>query len=139
MSDNKNGGLMAGAILLGFMILAGAVFFALKNNSDKIAIVDMSKVLEQSQMGKQIKKEVETKGQELQAKRQLAKTDAEKSQISYEFEKFKNEKLQKFTDQVKKITADTAKQKGIKAVSRPDMYIYCEADLTDEVVKKLDK
>jgi Skp family chaperone for outer membrane proteins len=101
--------------------------------------VDMSKVLEQSQWGKQIKKEVENKGKELQAKGQLAKTDAEKSQISYEFEKFKNEKLQAFTEKVKKITADTAKQHGIKAVSRPEMYVYCQDDLTGEVIKKLDK
>jgi Skp family chaperone for outer membrane proteins len=139
MSDQKNGGLIAGTILLGFMILSGTIIFALQNNSDKVAIVDMTKVLEQSQMGKQIKKEVENKGKELQAKRQLAKSDAEKSQISYEFEKFKNDKLQKFTEQVKQITADTAKQKGIKAVARPEMYIYCEEDLTDEVIKRIDK
>jgi Skp family chaperone for outer membrane proteins len=139
MSDNKNSILVAVAILLGFMVLSGVVFFTFKSSGDKVAIVDMSKVLEQSQWGKQIKKEVETKGKELQAKGQLAKTDAEKSQISYEFEKFKNERLQQFTEKVKKITADIAKQQGIKAVARPDMYIYCQDDLTEEVINKLDK
>jgi Skp family chaperone for outer membrane proteins len=140
MSDNKNGMLIAGAIFLGFIIVAAVLFYTLKGGpNDKVAIVDMSKVMEQSQIGKKIKKDVETKGKELQAKSQLAKSDAEKSQISYEFEKFKNEKLQDFTEKVKKITADTAKRKGITAVSRPDLYIYCEEDLTDEVVKQLDK
>jgi Skp family chaperone for outer membrane proteins len=139
MSDNKSSMWVAGAILLGFMILSGVLFFTLKSSGDKVAIVDMSKVLEQSQWGKEIKQEVENKGKELQAKGQLAKTDAEKSQISYQFEKFKNERLQKFTEKVKQVTADIAKQKGIKAVSRPDMYIYCQEDLTNEVVKKIDK
>jgi Skp family chaperone for outer membrane proteins len=139
MAGNKSGILVASTILLGFIILAGVVFYTLQSTNDKVAIVDMSKVLEQSEIGKKIKKDVENKGKELQAKGQLAKTDAEKSQISYEFEKFKNEKLHDFTEKVKKITAVTAKKKGIKTVSRPDMYIYCEEDLTDEVIKQIDK
>jgi Skp family chaperone for outer membrane proteins len=140
MVDHKNGLLVvAGAILLGFGIVAGVLFFTLKNHSNQTAIVNMSKVLEESQLGKQIKKEIESKGQELQAKRQLATTDAEKNRIAYEFEKYKNDKLQPFFEKIKKITADVAKQKGITAVSRPDMYIYCQTDLTETVIKQIDE
>jgi Skp family chaperone for outer membrane proteins len=140
MVDHKNGLLVvAGAILLGFGILAGVLFFPLKNHGNQIAIVNMSQVLDESQLGKQIKKELESKRQELQAKRQLATTDAEKSRITYEFEKYKNDKLQPFFEKIKKITTEVAKEKGITSVSRPEMYIYCQNDLTETVIKRIDQ
>ncbi|HYH03988.1 MAG TPA: hypothetical protein VEC37_12860 [Bacillota bacterium] len=127
------------SILVGCLLIAGAVFFAAGNFGYKMAFVDMESVIQKSELGKQINKQLESKGKELQGKLQLAKTDEEKNQIRYEFDKFKSDKQQEFYKKVKDIIGKTAKQKGVKAVPRPEMFIYCETDLTEDVIKELDK
>jgi outer membrane protein len=139
MSENKNGALVI-SIITGFIILAAAVYFAISASAFKVASVDMDKVIEKSELGKQINKELQNKGKELQGKIELVKDDKDKAaQIRYEFEKFKNDKQQEFSKKVKEIIVKVAKKKGIKAVPRPEMYIYTDLDLTDSVIKELDK
>lgn len=127
------------SILVGCLLIAGAIFLVAGTVGYKLATVDMDSIIQKSELGKEINKQLENKGKELQGKLELAKTDNEKNQIRYEFEKFKSDKQQEFYKKVKDIIVKVAKKKGVKAVPRPDMFLYCEMDLTEDVIKELDK
>lgn len=139
MSSNLNSWVLPGAILLGFIILAIVVFIAANNMVFKVASVDMDKIIKESELGQKINKELQNKVTELRSKLQLAKTTEEKQQVELELTNFRNQKQQEFVNQVKNIIKKVAKQKGVKAVSSPQVFLYSEIDLTDEVIKELDK
>lgn len=127
------------SILAGFIILAGAVLFASGNSGYKTAYVDMETVFQKSELGKKINQELESKGKETEGKLKLAANKQEEAKFRYEFDKFKYEKQREFYKKVQKVVGETAKKKGIKAVPRQEMFIYCETDLTADVIKALDK
>lgn len=139
MSSNLNSWVLPSAILLGFIILAIVVFIAANNMVFKVASVDMDKIIKESELGQKINKELQNKVTELRSKLQLAKTTEEKQQVELELTNFRNQKQQEFVNQVKNIIKKVAKQKGVKAVSSPQVFLYSEIDLTDEVIKELDK
>jgi Skp family chaperone for outer membrane proteins len=95
--------------------------------------------VKESSLGQEANKELQNKSNELKAKMQVAKTDAEKAKINSEFQKFQAEQQNAFFEKVKKVTAEVAKQNGIKAVSSPQVFIYSDMDITSAVIAKLDK
>jgi Skp family chaperone for outer membrane proteins len=56
-----------------------------------------------------------------------------------EFEKYKKEKQQEFTDKVIVALEKVAKKHGYKAVATDQVYLYSRNNITDEVIKELDK
>jgi Skp family chaperone for outer membrane proteins len=131
--------LVPGAILLGFLILLAGTIWALNTFSFRVATIDLNKVVKESSLGQEANKELQSKGNELKAKLQTAKTDAEKARINDEFQKFQADQQSAFIEKVKKVTAEVAKQNGIKAVSSPQVFIYSDMDITSAVIAKLDK
>jgi Skp family chaperone for outer membrane proteins len=131
--------LVPGAILLGFLILLAGTIWALNTFSFRVATIDLNKVVKESSLGQEANKELQSKGNELKAKLQTAKTDAEKARINDEFQKFQADQQSAFIEKVKKVTAEVAKQNGIKAVSSPQVFIYSDMDITNAVIAKLDK
>ncbi len=131
--------LTPGAILLSTLIILGGIFFTAKQNSYKLAQVDMEKIVKDSKLAEKYRNELQDKSRELKVKQDTAKDDQEKQLIAYEFEKFKAEKEKEVYSKVKEITAKIAKQKGFKAVTNPQVFLYNEYDLTNEVIKELDK
>lgn len=137
-TESKNF-LIPGAILLGFIILAAATIWAFQAFSFRVATIDLNKVVKESSLGQEANKELQNKGNQLKAKLQSAKTDAERNQINNEFQKFQADQQAAFLEKVKKATADVAKQNGIKAVSSPQVFIFSDMDITSKVIEKLDK
>jgi Skp family chaperone for outer membrane proteins len=131
--------LIPGAILLGFLIFLAGMIWALNTFSFRVATIDLNKVVKESSLGQEANKELQSKGNELKAKLQTAKTDAEKARINDEFQKFQADQQSAFIEKVKKVTAEVAKQNGIKAVSSPQVFIYSDMDITSAVIAKLDK
>lgn len=140
MSNNASKNfLIPGAILLGFIILLGGMIWAFNTFSFRVATIDLNKVVKESSLGQEANKELQNKGNQLKAKLQVAKTDAEKAQINNEFQKYQADQQNAFIEKVKKVTAEVAKQNGIKAVSSPQVFIYSDMDITSAVIAKLDK
>jgi Skp family chaperone for outer membrane proteins len=139
INTERNKFLVPAAILLGFVILLGGMIWALNAFSFKVATLDLNKVVKESSLGQEANKELRNKGNQLKAKLQSAKTEADKAAINTEFQKFQSEQQTAFFDKVKKATADVAKANGIKAVSSPQIFIYSTMDITDAVIAKLDK
>jgi Skp family chaperone for outer membrane proteins len=137
-TESKNF-LIPGAILLGFILLLAGTVWAFNACTFRVGTLDINKVVKESSLGQQANKELQNKGNELKAKLQTAKTDVEKSQINNEFQKFQADQQTAFFDKVKQVTAEVAKEKGIKAVSSPQVFIYSEMDITSAVIAKLDK
>jgi Skp family chaperone for outer membrane proteins len=131
--------LVPAAILVGFVILLGGMIWALNAFSFKVATLDLNKVVKESSLGQEANKELQNKGNQLKAKLQSAKTEADKAAINTEFQKFQSDQQTAFFEKVKKATADVAKANGIKAVSSPQVFIYSTMDITDAVIAKLDK
>ncbi len=137
-NDGKNF-LIPGVILLGFIILAVGIILGLNAYSFRVGTINSDRINTESTFVKNINGELQTKGKELSAKMQAAKTEADKSLINEEFKKFQAEKSKILTDKVKKATAEVAKKNGIKAVSSTQVFIFSDMDLTDAVIKELDK
>lgn len=137
MINNK--WLLPGAVILGVLILTGGLIWAVSAFSFKLATVDIQKIEEQSSFSKNLNKEVQAKGKELSSKFKTAKNDNEKQAINLEFEKYKNEKQKEFTAKVKTILGKVAKKKGYQAVTSDQIYIYSAHDITEDVIKELDK
>lgn len=139
MAENKSAWLIPGAILLGALLIGGMVLFALNSITFKVATVDANEIIKESQLGQKISKEISNKRTEIQGKINSAKTDEEKSKLAAEYDAFKSNKEDEFTEQVKKVISTVSKKKGIKAVASPSVFIYAEQDITDDVIKELDK
>lgn len=131
--------LIPGAILLGFIILMAGLIWAFNAFAFRVATINMEKINKESTFVQGINKELQAKSNELTAKLRSAKTDAEKSQINLEFQKYQAEKNKIFTDKVKEITAKVAKERGVKAVSSSQVFIYSDLDLTSTIIEQLDK
>lgn len=139
MFENKGSLLISAAILLGGIILAIVVGFSADKIGFKVAVVDASRIIRDSQLGKTINQELSEKGTELSGKIQEAKTDQEKRELEQEFEQFKNQREADFTKQVKAAIAKISKEKGVKLVVNPQIVLHSELDLTDNVIAELDK
>jgi len=131
--------LIPGAILIGSLIVAAALFLTLGRAASQIALVDVDQIAQKCALSEQINKELQNKQTEIKGKIQLAKDNTEKQQLQVEFEKFRLEKQKQFVSQVKAAVSKVAKAKGIKAVSTTQVFLYNETDLTDMVIKELDK
>lgn len=139
MSENKSSLLIAGSIVVGFILLGAILLFGFNQMTFKVATVDINQIFKNSELGQQLNKEMSNKMSEIQGKLNLAKTDAEKNQLQADYAKFKSEKENAFVEKVKNVVAKVAKQKGVKAVSSPQVYVYSSIDITDDVIKELDK
>ena len=73
------------------------------------------------------------------AKLKAAKSDSEKNAINLEFQSFQTAKQKEYTQKVSGAVAKVAKAKGIRAVATSQSFIYSQPDLTDAVIKELNK
>ncbi len=127
------------SILLSAIIVVAGIFWAVKANSFKIGIIDVNQVSKESELGKEIDKDILNKRQELQTKFQSAKTEAEKNSIGAEFDNYQNTKKEEFLSKVKQAITTVSKRRGIKAVGSPQVFIYSSEDITQDVTKELNK
>jgi Skp family chaperone for outer membrane proteins len=139
LNENKNIWPVFGVIILGVALLLGGIYWVVNNASFKVGSVDLDKIAKNSMISKRINQELQSKGIELQEQMKSAKTETDKNKIRSEFESFQADKQREFVDKIKQIVATVAKRKGIKAVSNPQVFVYSGIDLTDEVIKELDK
>ena len=137
MESNRSKLIIPLVILLGFILLTGGIIWGLNMFSFRVAIVDLAKITNESGLSKRLNQEIQQKGQELQVKANQAKTDAEKKKVDEEFQTYKTEKSNEFSGTVKDVIAKVAKKKGIKAVTRPEVYIYATEDITTQVMDEL--
>ncbi|NLW47520.1 MAG: OmpH family outer membrane protein [Firmicutes bacterium] len=139
MNNKNNNWILSGAIIIGALIIAAGLVWGINSFSFKLATVDVQKIQMESALSKKINEDVQTKGNDLSAKFQSAKTDKDKQAINLEFEKYKKEKQQEFTDKVIVALEKVAKKKGYKAVATDQVYLYSRNNITDEVIKELDQ
>jgi outer membrane protein len=131
--------LIPGAIMLGFILLTAGVFWVISINSVQIGMVDMNRLTSESTLYSKIKFEVQIKSQELQKEYANAKTADEKNRIQTEYQQYSMEKDKEFSKKAHDIVAKIAKNKGIKVVANSQTLIYSGTDLTDDVIKELNK
>ena len=139
MNMNENKWLVPGAIVLGFLILTAGVIWAMSAFSFQIGSIDTARITNESKLSKDLNRQIQNKVQELQAKLKAAKSDAEKNAINLEFQSFQTAKQKEYTQKVSGAVAKVAKAKGIKAVATSQSFIYSQPDLTDAVIKELNK
>lgn len=138
-NQNKNLYLILGVILISFLVLGFGMFWAINAFSFKVGTVDLDKVAKSSELSKEMNQDLQLKGQELQGKMKLAKTDTEKNRIRAEFESYQTGKQAEFVEKLKKVVPMAAKRRGVKAVSSPQVFIYSGIDLTDDLIKEMDR
>ena len=136
---NENKWLVPGAIDLGFLILTAGVIWAMSAFSFQIGSIDTARITNESKLSKDLNSQIQNKVQELQAKLKAAKSDAEKNAINLEFQSFQTAKQKEYTQKVSGAVAKVAKAKGIRAVATSQSFIYSQPDLTDAVIKELNK
>lgn len=136
---NGNKWLIPGAIVLGFLILTAGVIGAISAFSFQIGSIDTARITNESKLSKDLNSQIQSKVQELQAKLKAAKNDSEKNAINLEFQNFQTAKQKEYTQKVSQAVAKVAKAKGIKAVATSQNFIYSQSDLTDAVIKELNK
>lgn len=137
---NKNNNLfLYGAIIIGALIIAAGLVWGFVSFSFKLATIDIQRIEMESGLSKKINEDVQAKGKELSAKYQSAKTEKDKQAINLEFERYKKEKQKEFTDAVKVALEKVAKKRGYKAIATDQVYVYSKDDLTEEVIKELNK
>ena len=127
------------AIILSALILTTGIIWSYSAFSYKIATVNLQKIETESEFSKKLNEEIQAKGRELSSKFKSAKNDQEKQAINSEFESFKVEKQKEFTSKAKSAMAKVAKRHGYKVVASDQIYIYSVYDITDDVIKELDK
>ena len=136
---NENKWLVPGAIVLGFLILTAGVIWAMSAFSFQIGSIDTARITNESKLSKDLNSQIQNKVQELQAKLKAAKSDSEKNAINLEFQSFQTAKQKEYTQKVSGAVAKVAKAKGIRAVATSQSFIYSQPDLTDAVIKELNK
>lgn len=139
MINMNNKWLLPSAIILGALILAAGFIWSFNAFSFKLATIDIQEIEMKSGLSKKLNEEVQAKGKALSAKYQSAKNDKDKQAVNFEFETFKKEKQQEFTDKVKVVLKQVAKKHGYKAVASDQVYFYSANDITEEVIKEVDK
>jgi Skp family chaperone for outer membrane proteins len=136
MPDNKSFWLPC-SIILGSLIILGGLVWAANAFTFKMAVVDLNKISKESPLGQKYSQDIVAKQKELQKKFQAAKTDAEKSQISSEFESYKSSKEAEFVNKATQAVKTVAKQKRVKVVSSPQVFLYSDPDTPADVIKAL--
>jgi Skp family chaperone for outer membrane proteins len=130
------------ALILGLvlLIIIGTTF-CVNLFSFKIGLVDMDKIMTDSETGKDFRKDLESKYMELRAKQALAKSEDEKKLISQEFTRYESEKKKTFFEDFVKSAEKVGKWRGAKAIMMKNSsgIIYSSLDLTDAIIKELDK
>lgn len=139
MFENKSSLVIPAAIIIGAMLLGGLFWLVAGRSTFKMAIVNTGNLINQSEFGRGLTKELQEKNTELGKKAEAAKTDDEKQKISKEFAAFQTEKEAEFAKKVTEAVAAVAKRKGVGIVASSQSFIYSQIDLTDEVIKELDK
>lgn len=139
MINKNNNWFLSGAIIIGALIIAAGLVWGFNSVSFRLATVDVQKIEMESGLSKKINEDVQAKGKELSAKFQSAKTEKDKQAINLEFEKYKKEKQQEFTDKVKAALEKVAKKRGYKVVATDQVYVYSSNDITEDVIKEVDK
>ncbi len=130
--------LIPGAILLGFILLTGGVIWAVGAFSLRIGIVDTNRI-QSTKFSQSIMMEKQAETQRLQEKFKNAKTEAEKGSIQTEYQQYVAKKDQESSEKLREIITKVAKKKGIKVIANSQVFPYSATDITDEVVKELDK
>lgn len=72
-------------------------------------------------------------------KLKAAKTTAEQETVKLEFQQYQTAKQSELAEVVKKATAKVAKAHQVKLVANSNAFVYFNSDLTDDVIKELDK
>lgn len=108
-------------------------------NTFRLATLNSSEVIRRSKYGQSISEELNQKRTELSQKIEAVKTNAEKEQYSVEFSKFQSEKEREFTERVTTIVSSIAKKRRLNMVLNSQTSIYSKCDLTDDIIKELDK
>lgn len=127
------------SILLGFLILTGGIMWAMTASSFKIASIDADRVQKESSIGKTLANDVANEAQRLTIKLKAAKTTAEQDAVKLEFQQYQTKKQNELADTVKKATAKVAKKKQVKLVANSNAFVYFNSDITDDVIKELNK
>jgi Skp family chaperone for outer membrane proteins len=109
--------------------------------SFKIGLVDMDKVMTDSEKGQDFRKDLEGKYMELRAKQALARSEDEKKLIAQEFNRYEATKKKEFFDDFIKVAEKVGKWRGAKTIMMKNSsgVIYSSLDLTDAIIKELDK
>jgi Skp family chaperone for outer membrane proteins len=127
------------SILVGFLILTGGIMWAISASSFKIASIDADRVQKESTIGKKLAQDVADEAERLTLKLKAAKTQTEQDAVKLEFQQYQTKKQNELADTVKKATAKVAKKKQVKLVANSNAFVYFNIDITDDVIKELDK
>ncbi len=139
LNEKLNKYLVPGAILLGFIILTAGLIWGLSAFSFQIGSVDINRLKSDNKYVKQLNSEIQIKSQQLQEQFKNAKTESDKNQIQMEYQQYTAEMDRQFTQKVQEVIKGVAKKKGIKAVANSQSIMYSSVDLTEDVIKVLDK
>lgn len=132
--------LLAGVVVI---LLALSLYFSFQAASFSIGIVDIQKVMNESQTGKQFKDEINAKRNEFAAKAQQAqqaKDQVKLAQINNEFSTYVKDKEDEFSKLMDKKIAGIAQKKHLKAVFPSNFVRYATKteDITNTVIDAME-
>jgi Skp family chaperone for outer membrane proteins len=129
--------MVLGLVLL---IIIGTTF-CVNLFSFKIGMIDMDKIMSDSEAGKDFRKDLEGKYMEARAKQELGGSELEKKAVAQEFSRYEATKKKEFFEDFMKVAEKVGKWRGAKAIMMKNSagVIYSSLDLTDAIIKELDK
>ncbi|MGE5549640.1 MAG: OmpH family outer membrane protein [Bacteroidota bacterium] len=125
------------------VLLGGLGGYLLLRGADRIGMVDMDTILTKSKPGKEYQSKLDARAKELDA--ELAKITntqaklAKREQFSAELTKLQKEYTDKVLSEADKVIARVAKNRGVQAVFVRGTLRYAAVDLTDDVLKEMEK
>lgn len=125
------------------VLLGGLGGYLLLRGADRIGMVDMDTILTKSKPGKEYQSKLDARAKELDA--ELAKITntqaklAKREQFSAELTKLQKEYTDKVLSEADKVIARVAKNRGVQAVFVRGTLRYAAVDLTDDILKEMEK
>lgn len=125
------------------VLLGGLGGYLLLRGADRIGVVDMDTILTKSKPGKEYQSKLDARAKELDA--ELAKITntqaklAKREQFSAELTKLQKEYTDKVLSEADKVIARVAKNRGVQAVFVRGTLRYAAVDLTDDILKEMEK
>lgn len=129
--------------VVGVILLAVAVFFSYQAASFSIGVVDIQKVMTDSQIGKQYQQEINAKRSEIAARAQQAqqaKDQAKLAQLNVEFSAYVKDKEDAFSKIMDKKINEIAAKQHLKAVFPSNFVRYANhsVDVTTDVIDAME-
>lgn len=129
--------------VVGVVLLGLSLYFSMQAATFNIGIVDIQKVMNESQTGKQFKEEINAKRNEFAAKAQeaqQAKDQVKMAQINNEFSTYVKDKEDEFSKLMDKKIDQIAKKRHLKAVFPSNFVRYANRsiDVTNEVIDAME-